>query len=78
MHEESNYKEDLFDNYNKKEYRDRFGILYSSKSSKDLMNFSDINKTSKIKSKKGSSIRSTNHHKYPFNLKTNSYILKMI
>ena len=75
MHEESSHKGDLLDNYNKKEYRERFGILFSSKSTKDIMNFSDINKTSNVKYKKGNSIRSSYHRKNPFDLKTNSNIL---
>ena len=41
--------DDLDDDYNRSQYKDRFGILYSSRSSKDLVTFNSIKKTPNAK-----------------------------
>ena len=71
--------DDLDDDYNRSQYKDRFGILYSSRSSKDLVTFNSIKKTPESpKVHKGSSIRNTVHQKIGVDIKVNSIITSEI
>ena len=71
--------DDLDDDYNRSQYKDRFGILYSSRSSKDLVTFNSIKKTPESpKVHKGSSIRNTVHQKIGVDIKLNSIITSEI